>query len=174
MLAECSPTESDRMSFEKSVEMSPVTRNRMQNADESRDVTLEEPAAVPLPSHKWNTGLCACNLDEETSWWGTWCCYLVQARTAHSFAIDTSDRQLNYFWGYIAAITISTLILGLGVSILFAIIGAVMLAWNRATLRRKIREKLSIPGNFCDDFNTHLCCSCCAVCQEVCQHSFGF
>jgi Cys-rich protein (TIGR01571 family) len=168
MLTECSPTEKDRMNFE----MGPITRNPIQNVDEGRSVTLEEPA-VPQPLHKWNTRLCACNLDEETSWWGTWCCYLVQARTVHSFELDTSQSQLNYFWGYIAAVIMSFLVLGPGVSILFAIIGAVLLAWNRATLRRKIREKLSIPGSFCDDFNTHLCCSCCAVCQEVCLFLFN-
>lgn len=169
MLAECSPTEVDTMSFE----MAP-SKNSTQSADGRESVTVEEPVTIPtviihpLTSNKWKTRLCACNLDEETLWWGFWCCYLVQARTAHSFEIDKSDRQLNYFWGYIATVLVSSLILGLGLSILFAIVGAFLLAWNRAALRKKIREKLSISGNFCDDFLTTTCCSCCAVCQEVC------
>ena len=115
----------------------------------------------------WNTQLHSCASDEETSWWGAWCCWLLQSRTAHSFGVSTSRRQVTIFLGYITGIALSSLLLGDVLAILFAIIGAVVLAWDRATVRSAIRRKLNVTGSFCEDFTTHLCCSCCAVCQEA-------
>mmetsp|Transcript_19905 Transcript_19905/g.28613 ORF Transcript_19905/g.28613 Transcript_19905/m.28613 type:complete len:527 (-) Transcript_19905:175-1755(-) len=121
---------------------------------------------VPETSGRWATGLYDCAKDEETCWWGTWCCWMLSARTIQSFELGSSLKHVTIFWVYMLGIMLFT-VLGGPLGGLFALIGAVVLAYNRALMRGRIRSKLSISGDFTDDFFKHLCCTCCAVCQEA-------
>jgi Cys-rich protein (TIGR01571 family) len=143
------------------------SREEMEKINEAPPTLVIDVEPVEEVSSKWNSGLCSCQRDEETLWWGFWCCWLLQGRTASTFEVDSSQRQINYFWCYITGIVICLMFLSPGSAILFTIAGALMLAYNRSVLREKIRKKYLIPGSFCDDFLTHSCCSCCAVCQEA-------
>ena len=57
-------------------------------------------AVTTEPTHqnecrRWKTGISPF-IDEEICWWGYWCCWLVQARTADSFGVGSSRMQITY------------------------------------------------------------------------------
>ena len=128
-------------------------------------------AITTEPSHqsegrRWKTGISPF-IDEEICWWGYWCCWLVQARTADSFGIGSSRIQITYFFIFILSSALIFNYVNPFAGISFALIGSIILACIRASVRAGIRRKLNIFGSFFDDFLTHLCCSCCAICQEA-------
>jgi len=107
-----------------------------------------------------------CLKDEETSWWGLWCCWILNARTIQLFGLGDSFREASYFW--MALVMFFLLLIFTGpISYLFAIAVFGYFAYRRATLRTAIRQKLSIPGTFSDDLLMHGFCSCCTICQEA-------
>jgi len=132
----------------------------------------------PAPSHAqsqnrgtasivndWNTGTYECQKDEETCWWGSWCCCLLSARNAAAFDVGSSPRQA---WGFITFLIvvyfISMILPPIGLLLLLS--GLAGYAYYRADLRAKMREKLGIPGQFFSDFNSHFFCPCCTIAQE--------
>lgn len=126
--------------------------------------TVVEPSASI--NRKWRTDLHSCNSDEETTWWGTWCCFLLHARTNNSFEVDTSNNKMFLYYIYFLGLLLLPLISSF-LLVIFAASGGMLLAWQRAKFRSAIREKLQLSGSFSGDLVTHLCCSCCAVCQEA-------
>jgi Cys-rich protein (TIGR01571 family) len=118
----------------------------------------------PLPD--WKQGICGCGNNEEACWWGTWCCWLLQGRNHASFGIGSPSGAYLCFW--------STIIVSLLLFIIlpgffpFIMLGAWLFYSNRSGDKRsQIRRLRSIPGNNCNDWMTHCCCSCCATCQEA-------
>jgi Cys-rich protein (TIGR01571 family) len=107
-----------------------------------------------------------CLKDEESLWFGIWCCWIINSRTVHQFALEDSFKENCFF---ISAIIIFLILRFLSpiLGISFAITAIVVLAWRRAKYRTSMRQKLSIPGTFADDLIIHAFCSCCAVCQEA-------
>lgn len=107
-----------------------------------------------------------CLKDEESSWWGLWCCWIVNARTVQLFGLGDSFKEAAYFW--VALVCFLLLLIFTGpLSYLFALGVFVYFAYRRATFRSAIRQKLSIPGTFSDDLLMHGFCSCCTICQEA-------
>lgn len=114
----------------------------------------------------WSTGTFECGKDEETCWWGSWCCWLLSARTSASFNVGSSYIQASAFVASIFLIfVISTFAPGL--VLFFLLFGSVLYAYYRANLRSRIRFLYSIPGTLASDFILHFFCPCCAVCQEA-------
>jgi Cys-rich protein (TIGR01571 family) len=128
-------------------------------------------AVTTEPTHqnecrRWKTGISPF-IDEEICWWGYWCCWLVQARTADSFGVGSSRVQITYSFLYLVGSALTFYFISPFAGISFAIIGSIVLACIRASVRSGIRRKLNIFGTFFDDFLTHLCCPSCAICQEA-------
>jgi Cys-rich protein (TIGR01571 family) len=99
-------------------------------------------------------------------WWGTWCCWILNARTVASFELNKSLTEIFVFWGIFLMIIFFLYFPSL-MGFLLILSGILYLTYRRASYRVQVREKLSIPGTFQDDYVTHLCCSCCAICQEA-------
>lgn len=116
-------------------------------------------------SGHWTTTPFECLKDEETCWWGSWCCCLLSARNAESFGVGNSKMQA---WGFVTMICVSFLLfiflppLGLVCSIA----GLIAYAYYKAEKRSKIRTLYEIPGTMFSDFMLHCVCPCCAVAQE--------
>ena len=145
--------------------METVVANPLMTAvDRDSSAIVIEPSVANL--RNWTTGLNNCGADEETTWWGSWCCCLLHARTSQSFELETSPKQLMWYMIYFAGIYL-LLLISPGLVIPVATVGGLMLVWYRAKMRSMIRDKLKISGSFSGDFITHLCCACCAVCQEA-------
>jgi Cys-rich protein (TIGR01571 family) len=125
---------------------------------------------VSLPAgsmRPWSTNTFDCMSDEESCWWGTWCCWLLHARTTASFDLGDSLKLSLRFWALIAT-GVVLLMLGLGpIAILYFIVLGVYLAFDRAKIRSSIRSKLAIYGDPSQDFMSHWCWPCCSVCQEA-------
>jgi Cys-rich protein (TIGR01571 family) len=133
----------------------------------SRNAALHPPGVVVGQVHDWNSQLFDCSRDEESSWWGCWCCWLVAARSVETFELGKSINEVILFWG---AIVILVLLFGLEIQPLGLFWGIGCFAyfvWRRANYRFAIRSKYNIPGQFSDDVLLHSACSCCAVCQEA-------
>lgn len=108
-----------------------------------------------------------CLFPSSVGWWGTWCCWVVSARTTETFDLGSSMVAVLYFWLAMLCIIVSTAVAGgLGL-ILSGVACASILALRRHHTRRDIREKLGIYGSAPEDFMAHCCCSCCSVCQEA-------
>ena len=104
--------------------------------------------------------------DEETCWWGTWCCCLLSARTAESFGVGSSSKQSSGFVAFILISIVLTIVFPpLGLPLLIA--GLIYYAYYKADLRSKIRNILNIPGTLMSDFILHCFCPLCAVAQEA-------
>ena len=108
----------------------------------------------------------ACIQDEESTWFTTWCCWIVQARTTQMFGLGESFRETCIFWAGIIIFLMSFLF-GQGFVIFVTLALFVYSAWRRAKIRTEIRQKLSIPGTFSNDMVTHSCYSLCAICQVI-------
>ena len=114
----------------------------------------------------WATGPFDCLKDEETCWWGTWCCCLLSGRTAQTFEVGSSKWQV---WGFMSLIFVA-FILNLilpGIGLIILLCGVVGYAVYRARIRTKIRDQNGISGTGSSDIVLHVCCPCCAVCQEA-------
>ena len=142
-------------------------------AEQRTSVEMTQPRSNPSPNinrtvtsepfgnseKQWQSDYCYCCTDEHTCWWGSWYCWMVQARTARTFELDFSVNQIAIYLGFF----IGTYFLGF----LFFIVGFIVLALNRAYLRTALRDKLHIKGSICGDCVLHSFCSCCAICQEA-------
>lgn len=113
----------------------------------------------------WSTSTFECLKDEETCWWGTWCCWLVSARTAQSFDVGSSYRQTVGFVLFVVICFVVAIIIP-PIGFLLFIAGLFYYAFYRAQLRTEIRKQFSIAGSLMGDFILHAFCCCCAVCQE--------
>ena len=118
-------------------------------------------------SREWSTKVYQCSKDEESCWWGTWCCWILHARTTESFGLGSSLESTVYFWIFLISLILVRIFGGLGLFLLYGCIGASVLTWQRAKLRTAIREKLGIAGSIWGDCFSQCCCTCCAVCQEA-------
>lgn len=112
----------------------------------------------------WSTNLFDCAKDEESCWWSTWCCWMVFARTTHSFDLGNSYTNIVIFWLYIILVLLSSLF---GFQFIVLLLGAIIFAAIRANIRTKIRGKLHVAGSYTSDCLSHFFCACCAVCQEA-------
>lgn len=118
----------------------------------------------PIPA--WQTQLFDCARDEESCWWGSWCCWIVMARTVETFSLGVSFYETLIFWAGLLLFLILFLA-GTGpLSLIIGIAVGCFLVWRRANFRSSIRAKYNIPGTLTDDLLIHGFCSCCAVCQE--------
>lgn len=118
------------------------------------------------PPIVWSSGLCECYKEEESCWWGTWCCWLLSSRNAEQFEVGSSFAQSCTFVGFLVIVLLSVVVLP-QVSILLLIGGLIYYCVYRGTVRTKIREKYGIQGSTCEDVTIHGICGCCAVCQEA-------
>jgi Cys-rich protein (TIGR01571 family) len=91
---------------------------------------------------------------------------MISARTTESFGIETSLKHIVVFWCCMV-LGLVCFIFGGGLGVAICLLVCLGLAYNRALIRKKIREGLGIRGDFVDDFVKHACCPCCAVCQEA-------
>jgi Cys-rich protein (TIGR01571 family) len=157
MLDECSPVE-----MGKDIELQSVRPTLV--VERASTVVVAEPDEKK--QRKWKTDVMSCNTDEETSWWGFWCPWLLQARTAHSFNVSTSKTQIGIFCCFVTGFPLSSFC-GPVFLILYTAVAGSFFAYSRAVVRYNIRKKLQIDGSFCEDYGTHCCCTCCAVCQEA-------
>lgn len=118
-------------------------------------------------NRSWTTSLTDCLRDEESCWWGTWCCFILSARTTETFELGVAREEI-YFVIVVAIITMILLHFGLvGIVILIVLGAGLFSAFRRAAVRVGIRHKLSFAGSYFNDFLLHFCCSCCSVCQEA-------
>lgn len=130
-------------------------------------IPITEEPSPERPRNKWTTELCECQRDEETCWWGCWCNYLLQVRTAQQFEAGTSRKQMVVYWTLWLASFVSLLANSFFFAFIFMVGGAFYLLWNRISVRGKIRRTMGIPGSDCDDCCSQCFCSCCANCQEA-------
>ena len=116
-------------------------------------------------TRSWTTGVCDCQRDEETCWWGCWCNTLLQARTTQQFETGTSRYLvINGLW---LALFYLLIVYAPGLAFVVLIGGSVYITWRRVSIRRMIREKLGIRGSWFDDCCVQSCCCCCGSCQEA-------
>ena len=106
-------------------------------------------------------------------WWGTWCCWILNARTVESFGFGSSLTETVYFWIFIAVLVLFTIVLGPLGFIVAGMIGGFLFATRRALVRAKIRQRMGIYGSGVEDFCYHFCCTCCTVCQEAREVKFA-
>jgi hypothetical protein len=52
----------------------------------------------PQNNNAWDSGLCGCCASEESCWWGTWCCWLLHARTLDSINIASTADTIKLYW----------------------------------------------------------------------------
>jgi Cys-rich protein (TIGR01571 family) len=124
------------------------------------------PSPNPNVMRVWSTGTCECLKDEESCWWGTWCCCLLSARTSERFGIGSSQIQVGWFVAGVIICIVLGIIFG-GIFPLFLLIGAGLYAYQTSRIRFAIRQQLNIFGTFVDDFYQHCCCGKLANMQEA-------
>ena len=90
-------------------------------------------------TNKWKQNICKCGEDEESCWWSTWCCWLVQARTYETFGLSTSWSSIVRFWLFILFVFFSLIFLG-PLFPLLVIGGSLYYASKTSLLRSKIRD----------------------------------
>lgn len=131
-------------------------------------VVTSQPSESSTAPHRrgWSTGMFDCLKDEESCWWGMWCCWIVSARTTDSFGLGKSSYNVIFFWIFVVLLILFTAALGPLVGLIFGLLGGSLFAYQRAVYRSSIREKLGIDGSFSDDCVSEFFCSCCSVCQE--------
>lgn len=120
-------------------------------------------------ANEWHSqilNLSDCLKDEESSWWGLWCCWILNARNVQLFGLGDSFSEAAYFWAAIIVFLLLMITTG-PLGYVFGLAAFVYFAYRRATVRAAIRQKLSIPGTFSDDLLMHGFCSCCTICQEA-------
>lgn len=152
------------MSFEMDDNFRDQSRQPVLSA-QSGSTFVSEPSNGGI-NRSWRTQLTSCDTDEETCWWGHWFPWLLHGRTAQTFEADTSYNQIAYYLIYVIGgvfLTIYSFMWG----ILFLMVGGLFITYRRTVIRVSIRQRLNVPGTFCDDFVTHCCCSSCAICQEA-------
>lgn len=108
----------------------------------------------------------ACMEDEESCWWGTWCCCILSARNAETFSVGSSKIQMLWTVVWIVATILMAFFL-LPAAILSLLVGGIVYAYHRTRVRVAIREKYAIFGDSCNDFCMHCFCAQCSVCQEA-------
>jgi Cys-rich protein (TIGR01571 family) len=101
-----------------------------------------------------------------SGWWGTWCCWILNARTIATFELNKSLTEIFIFWCFFLGI-IFLFYFPSTIGFILILCGIFYLTYRRASYRTMIREKLSITGTFSDDLVKHLCCPCCSICQEA-------
>lgn len=101
-----------------------------------------------------------------TGWWGTWCCWLLNARNVQSFELGSSLREVVLFWAAIFLLIVATVAGGILGLLLVGLGAIVFFALRRTLVRSDIRDKYGLHGSFADDVFSHFCCTCCTVCQE--------
>lgn len=126
-----------------------------------------QPNVQAQSTREWTTSLFECTKDEETCWWGLWYCWLVNARSIHSFGLSTSFSEIAYFWSFVVAFILSTLLFGIFGFVIFGSVLTALYAYRRSSYRSEIRTRFHIHGSNSDDFLTSCLCPCCAVCQEA-------
>lgn len=130
-------------------------------------VNTERSVSISTQPRQWQTEPFACLADEESCWWGTWCCWLLHARTIASLGLGESLKISSQFWAIII-VGLILLALRLGpLAIIYFIFAGFFIAYHRGKLRGAIRERYNIIGTHDNDFFFHWCCSCCAVCHEA-------
>ena len=118
-------------------------------------------------SADWSSALLECFKDEETCWYGGWCCWLVDARTTASFDLDTSQNVWSSFWAVIVGAVVSLLVFGSLAGFVVGVGGGGYLLLKRIRNRTDIRRKRNIIGSDIEDCLVHVLCPLCAVCQEA-------
>eukprot|EP00899_Mesostigma_viride_P001305 jgi/Mesvir1/11175/Mv16995-RA.1 len=141
--------------------------------------TTMAPTMVTLSP--WQTSLCGCCTESEGGGCGHFCeayfctCWMFGKNRQIVAGTDRCCACFLYAitWPLLAllillAATLVVFTLGLALFCIPACIpcciacGGVYPAGNRATMR----ERLGLPGSYCDDFMAHCCCAMCAVSQE--------
>lgn len=123
----------------------------------------------PLTTQRvWSTTLFECFRDEESCWWGFWCCCVLAARNTKSFELGSAKKQISYVLSAIAIFYLLLIIGFPGFALLFLVSALTYYAYYRAQQRGEIRHKLgNIFGTFISDFIHHCCCLCCTITQEA-------
>lgn len=128
---------------------------------------LNSPPPRANQNQDWNSQLFECCRDEESSWWGCWCCWIVQARTVETFELGKSIQEAVLFWVAIVSFLFMLVLNIEPLGLLWGLMCVAYFIWRRANYRYQIRAKYEIPGHFTDDLMAHSVCMCCAVCQEA-------
>jgi Cys-rich protein (TIGR01571 family) len=124
------------------------------------------PPFDPNLQRSWSSGPCDCAKDEETCWWGTWCCCILFSRNAQTFDVGSSLFTVYAFSAWVALCVITFIFIG-PVFFWIFVLGSIAYNVQRARVRTAIREKLNIFGNFYCDCIYHLFLKQCSVCQEA-------
>lgn len=104
--------------------------------------------------------------DEEACWFGTWCTWLLVARTTESLQLGRSLVYTSAFWVGIGVLLLSFVLGGLSGAISVGVFFSVTYTAVNTVLRARIRQKYRIQGDWCSDLLAHFCCDNSAAYQE--------
>lgn len=148
--------------IEIQMQSSPTLSHSLQGAP---PVPTGQPIYTPQ-QRVWSTGLCDCLSDEESCWWGTWCCCILSGRNSESYGFGSSQIQVLWVSVWVV-VQFFLLVLNPALFFLGLLIGGAVYSYQRATVRTLVRQRFSIFGNFINDFFHHCCCACCTITQEA-------
>ena len=104
----------------------------------------------------------SCNVNR----FGTWCTWLLVARTVESLELGRSLVYTSAFWCGIGLLLISFVAGGLDGAITMAVLFSVGYTVVNAIYRTRIRQKFQIAGDSCGDCCVHFCCDSAGAIQE--------
>ena len=136
--------------------------------------SMDVESPTPTTPTIWTTNILDCLKDEESCWWGTWCCCLLQARTADAFDLKLSKHSIVTYVACTLAWIFMGIVISPGVGLLTLLVTSMYLAFTRGEIRHGIRQRLAYQNRsyFCWiplDYILHfcICSSPCAICQEA-------
>lgn len=142
--------------------------------------TFQPPLAPPPPPpaafdpnqpRSWSSGVCDCLADEESCWWGTWCCCILFGRNVETFGVGSS-LQMVYVVGAWLLLSFVGLLLFNRLFFWAMLLGGVAFTVYRARQRSAMRQKVNIVGDGLRDCCMHCFLKQCATCQEAREAKF--
>lgn len=124
------------------------------------------PSFDPNMERNWTSGPCDCAKDEESCWWGTWCCCILFGRNVQTFGVGSSSYNVYVISAWIF-ICVLALLFAHPLFFWVTFLGSIAYTVQRARMRTAIRQKLGVYGNFFIDCVYHCFLKQCSVCQEA-------
>eukprot|EP01033_Poteriospumella_lacustris_P008279 gene8279-5970_t len=125
------------------------------------------PAAFdPNQPRRWSSGVCDCLTDEESCWWGTWCCCVLFGRNVETFGVGSSLQMVNVVSAWLL-LSFAGLLLFNRLFFWSMLLGGVAFTVYRARQRSAMRRKVNLVGDDLGDCCVHCFLKQCATCQEA-------